>query len=77
MSDAIMTTASHYIRQGCEYIFQDTRQTGKQFSIFTRQVRKLAKNIERVSQLVSEMEKKNSPNWRVGFYFYCISTHQS
>jgi hypothetical protein len=35
-------------QQGCEYVFQDTRQTGEYFSIFTRQVRKqLAKNIKK------------------------------
>jgi hypothetical protein len=48
-------------------LFQDARQTGEQFSIVTHQVRKqVAKNIERVS----EREKENSADWRVGLYFY-------
>jgi hypothetical protein len=53
---AILKTPDYVILQGCEKVFQDTRQTGEWFSIFTRQVRKqLAKNIE----MVSERGKKN------------------
>jgi hypothetical protein len=36
------------------------------FSIFPRQVKLLANTIERVS----EREKKNSPEWRLGLYLY-------
>jgi hypothetical protein len=60
--------------QGCEYVFQGTRQTGEQFIIITRQVRKqLAQNIEKIS----ERGKNSSPAWRVGLYFYSPSLNST
>jgi hypothetical protein len=60
--------------QGCEYVFQDTRQTGEYFRFITRQVGKqLAKNIEKVS----ERGTKPSPGWRVGLCFYSPSLNST